>query len=210
MSGQKSTYISLLLILIALVAVACQKQAQGNSTDASIKVLSPPTALTTLEDRGPLTDFSLTDHKGRKVTLADLKGQVWVADFFFTNCVAACPTMTARMAKLQQSLATTGLRLVSITVDPEHDTTAVLAQYAQRAGAKDDQWLFLTGEKAKIIELSVEGFRLSASEDPNTHSQRLVLVDREGHIRGYYRSDDDGEIEQLRRNAEALLKAEKS
>lgn len=198
-----------LLLLFLLIFTACNRPqppaATANNNEAAAVVQPSPVKLASLDDRGALPDFALTDQKGRKVTLNDLKGQVWVADFFFTNCTGVCPMMTARMERLQQSLAAQGLRLVSITVDPERDTAAALAKHAAKVGAKD-QWLFLTGEKQSIIDLSVKGFHLSASDDPNSHSQRLVLVDRAGHIRGYYRADDDEEITLLERNAAQLLK----
>jgi protein SCO1 len=195
--------ISAVLALVFL-AGACSNR---NSSTSGFAISQPGSTLATLEDQGLLPDFSLINQNGRTVKLSDLKGQVWVADFFFSHCKGACPMMAKNMAELQHLLSGSGLRLVSITVDPERDTPERLKEYAELTGAKEESWLFLTGDKAKIIDLSVKGFRLSASpDDPTTHSQRLVLVDREGHIRGYYRNDDKAEIEQLKRNAAILLK----
>ena len=118
--------------------------------------------------------------------------------------------MSKNMAQLQQLLSTSGLRLVSITVDPEQDTPERLKEYAKEYGANDN-WTFLTGDKSQIVALSINGFKLSASmDDPTTHSQRLVLIDRNGHIRGYYRNEDKAQMEQLRRNALTLLQEGKS
>src|SRR5262245_6698795 len=77
----------------------------------------------------PLPDFSLTDQTDKTVTLADLKGKVWVADFIFTNCGGTCPMMTGQMRKLQ-GLVPADIRMVSITVDPSRDTSKALAAYA--------------------------------------------------------------------------------
>lgn len=164
--------------------------------------------ITSLADLGPLIDFSLKDQDGRQMTLADLKGKVWVADFFFTSCQGACPIMTGQMAKLKRNLGASGLHLLSISVDPAVDTVEKLAEYAKQFDVKDD-WRFLTGEKSKIIELSVKGFRLSADEDPTSHSQRLVLIDRNSHIRGYYHIERENEMKLLEENAAALLKDSK-
>lgn len=192
----------LLAIALLFVAVACQPSSEGGTGG----VISTPNALSTLEDRGEIRDFALTDQNGRKVTLADLKGQVWVADFFFTSCQGACPKMNAQMLKLQHKLGKSGLKLLSITVDPAKDTPEHLKQYAQDFGADQSSWSFLTGEQAKIIELSVKGFKLSADENPSSHSQRLILLDRNSHIRGYYHNEEDKEMELLAQHAEQLLK----
>jgi protein SCO1/2 len=205
---KRRSSILLFLIIITLNVAGCSSKATDSSSEAIVinQPVSDAPNLASLEDRGQLPDFSLSDQKGRSVKLSDLKGHVWVADFFFTHCKGACPMMTSHMGELQEMLSPAGLRLVSITVDPDNDTPKVLTEFAMHAGAKDDSWLFLTGDKSKIIDLSVNGFHLGASAEPSTHSQRLVLVDRDGHIRGYYRNEEKDEIEQLKRNAAILLK----
>src|SRR5207247_6172175 len=92
----------------------------------------------------PLPVFSLTDQAGKSVTLHDLAGRVWVADFIFTSCGGTCPLMTAKMRKLQDVLPPE-IRLVSITVDPASDTPEILAAYAGEHGAVGDRLLFLHG-----------------------------------------------------------------
>src|SRR5260370_866763 len=81
-----------------------------------------------------LPDFSLTDQSGKPVTLHDLSGKVWVADFIFTNCGGTCPVMTGKMRKLQEALPPE-IHLVSFSVDPERDTQKILAAYAEEYGA---------------------------------------------------------------------------
>jgi protein SCO1/2 len=153
-------------------------------------------------------DFSLIDKSGTPVTLADLKGQVWVANFFFTNCPAQCPAMNLRMGQIQRALPDgAAAKLVSITVDPDNDSPEVLAEYAKTFHAKDDRWLFLTGDKQAIIRLAKEGFKLPAGENPNDHSLRLALVDRDGRIRGYYNSTDEKSVAELQERLIELLKA---
>src|SRR5262250_2702865 len=110
-----------------------------------------------------LPDFSLTDQTGATVTLADLKGKVWVADFIFTNCGGTCPVMTEKMRALQKALPTE-IRMVSFTVDPDRDTPKVLAAYAAEHGGTRDRWLFLTGEKQALHDLCIMGFKLPLDE----------------------------------------------
>jgi cytochrome oxidase Cu insertion factor (SCO1/SenC/PrrC family) len=112
-----------------------------------------------------LPDFSLTERSGRRITLADLRGKVWIANFIYTHCTDTCPLQSARMARLQDRFGSEkDLRLVSITVDPARDTPTVLANYAARFGADPDRWLFLTGEKRAIYALAQQGFYLSVEE----------------------------------------------
>jgi cytochrome oxidase Cu insertion factor (SCO1/SenC/PrrC family) len=125
------------------------------------QALAPRHALDDLRPFATVPDFVLHERSGRLVTREDLRGKVWIADFIFTRCSTECPLVSARMARLQEEFATvTDLYLVSITVDPEHDTPEVLARYAESFGAHPQRWLFLTGDKAAIYRLAQEGFRL--------------------------------------------------
>lgn len=158
---------------------------------------------------GQLPAFSLVNRDGRTVRLEDLAGTPWVADFIFTRCPASCPMMSARMARLERSLPRDlDVLLVSISVDPTHDTPEVLERYAKRHQAPE-RWLFLTGGREDVRRLSVEGFKLGldmdpppgmAGPEPILHSTRFVLVDGEGQIRGYYEAFDEASTEKLRKD----------
>jgi cytochrome oxidase Cu insertion factor (SCO1/SenC/PrrC family) len=114
---------------------------------------------------GSVPDFTLIDQHGRPLRKSDLAGNIWIANFIFTNCPDECPLMTAEMARLQADLADVlDLRLVSITVDPQHDTPQILSQYAARFQANPERWFFLTGDKGTIYRLAREGFRLGVVE----------------------------------------------
>lgn len=158
----------------------------------------------------PLPDFSLTDQTMRTVTLADLKGKVWIADFIFTSCGGMCPMMTDKMRKLADTLPA-DIRLVSFTVDPERDTPKVLSAYAAEHGATGERWLFLTGDKKALYDLCMSGFKLALDEsggtpaEPITHSTRFVLVDREGNVRGYYSGEETTDLERLSADVKKLL-----
>jgi protein SCO1/2 len=120
-------------------------------------------------------DFALRERSGSLVTRGDLQGKVWIADFIFTRCADECPLASARMARLQEAFTTVAdLYLVSITVDPEHDTPEVLARYAESFGAHPQRWLFLTGDKAAIYRLAQEGFRLGVVSPGEAHQSSAV------------------------------------
>jgi protein SCO1/2 len=155
---------------------------------------------------GALPAFQLVERSGRPLTSASLRGKVWVADFIFTTCGGACPAMTARMARLRREVPDEVV-FVSFTVDPAHDTPEALSRYAASFKA-DDRWLFVTGPQKELYGLSTEGFKLTAMEvppeeqkdggdGPFLHSSKFVLVDRAGHIRGYYDSTDEDEVKSL-------------
>jgi protein SCO1/2 len=154
---------------------------------------------------GQVPAFSLTNRDGRTVSLADLAGRPWVADFVFTRCPASCPMMSARLARLNRDLPSElDVRLVSFSVDPEHDTPEVLQRYAESFQAPD-RWLFLTGKREDVRRLCVEGFKLGldmapagTGPEPILHSTRFVLVDGEGRIRGYYEAFDEESVARLR------------
>jgi cytochrome oxidase Cu insertion factor (SCO1/SenC/PrrC family) len=160
-----------------------------------------------LGDFGVVPEFALVSQNGDSVHLQDLRGQVWVADFFFTHCASTCPMMSARFESLAQQIDPERVRLVSFSVDPERDTPERLAEYAERFDVAPGRWLFLTGDKPQIRALVRDGFHLGVSEpspedlaagaEAVLHSTRFVLVDPEGRIRGYYDGDDDDAMEQL-------------
>jgi len=167
-----------------------------------------------------IPEFSLTERSGQTFGLADLRGKVWVADFIFTNCAGTCPIMTTAMTDIQKMALAENLdevRLVSITVDPERDSLAVLQRFAEGYGAIKDRWYFLTGDGAAIQQLANKGFLLSAAastggsaEEPIIHSNRFVLVDRQGRIRGYYDGTDGESVKLLLKDIQSLYREEAS
>jgi len=186
------------LLVLALAVVA------GAAVWQLLNRPAPPPVL------GEVPDFALTNRDGRAVHRADLAGKPWLADFIFTRCAASCPLMTLRMARLDRELpADLPVRFVSFTVDPDYDTPAVLERYAQSFKAAD-RWLFLTGGREVMHRLSKEGFKLAIDagggpqDEPILHSTRIVLVDGEAKIRGYYEAFDEASMKKLRRDLERL------
>ena len=121
------------------------------------------------------------------------------------------------MAEIQEELKSQGIKLVTISVDPEHDTSSVLSEYATRFKAIDGMWFFLTGKKEEIWNLIQNGFQLGIGEptpedlkngaEPVMHSNRFVLIDQKGQIRGYHDTSDAPKMKQLIDDAKILSKA---
>lgn len=145
---------------------------------------------------GQLTDFQLTERDGQARSLADLKGEIWFAAFFFTDCPGPCPALISQMVELSRAVARTKgkVRVVGISVDPQTDTPERLRGYAARMGVGDNFWL-LTGPLPEVFRIAREGFKLAVEENPPAsvpqsgkmlHSTKVALVDGKGRIRGYY------------------------
>ena len=150
---------------------------------------------------GEIPAFRFTTQEGKSLTKEDLIGKVWVADFVFTRCNGPCPVMTSRMAELAKGLAKAkDVRVVSISVDPEHDTPAVLADYASRMDADPSRWIFLTGPKPEIDAFARKGmFQVLAYDDKGvpTHSTRFLVIDRAGRIRRARNLDEPELVQKL-------------
>ena len=214
-------------ILWGLLAVACAAIVGAAIWQWRGRAMSQTNAeilLEGLKNYGTVPDSTFTERSGRKMTLADLKGKVWVAQFFYTHCTDICPLTVPQMGLLHLEYLNdpdfrSAVRFVSITVDPERDTPGVLSKYAEHFSADPDLWLFLTGDKATIVRLAQQGFKLGIGEEANPpdvakktgeekelfHSNRLILVDRNAEIRGYYSGIDAEAMVRLQRDLKTLL-----
>ena len=163
---------------------------------------------------GSIGEFALTDQNGRGFGSKELRGRPWIAAFFFTRCPTVCPRITRRMREVQLALGArhAAVRMVSLSVDPDNDTPAVLARYARDHQADLSSWSFRTGDHAVVQRTAVEGAKLAlegradaAAEDFGIlHGSHLVLVDGALAIRGYYRTSDDAEMTRLVEDAVGL------
>ena len=161
-----------------------------------------------------IEDFTFTNHNNEDFGLADLKGEVWLADFVFTNCTTVCLPMMANMTDLQGRLKEEGLdvQIVSFSVDPAFDKPEILKSYAENYGADLSSWNLLTGyTPQEIDEFAMENFqtlaRKPANDDQVIHGTHFYLVNQEGVIMKSY----DGlnpPVEEILADAEILLTEE--
>lgn len=156
-----------------------------------------------------VADISLTNQLGDKVSInKDLEGKVLVVNFFFARCPSVCPRLTTNVAMLQKAFRKnakmrtaleTDVQLLSMTVNPEYDSFQVLRAYADRFGVNHDRWWFLTGNKQDIYNFARNELRVSVQPgdggaDDFIHTEKLVLIDKDRYIRGYYDGLDSVEI----------------
>ncbi len=149
-----------------------------------------------------LNDHRLVNQAGDSVSInADLKGKILVVNFFFTTCPTICPRLSNSVAVLQKAYRKNDstFQFLSISVDPVRDTVNALKHYADRYGANWDRWWFLTGDKREIYQIARNELHLTAEPgdggaDDFIHSDKIVLIDRDRFIRGYYNGLDSFEV----------------
>lgn len=138
---------------------------------------------------GPAPKFELTNQDNAKISNDTYKGKVYVLEFFFTTCPSICPKMNLSMLEIEKTFfGNPNFGIVSITIDPAHDTPQVLKDHAKLLGVKSSNWHFLTGDKSTIMDLSNKGFNLYAGENAKVsggfeHSGLFALIDKDGNIR---------------------------
>jgi protein SCO1/2 len=171
---------------------------------------------------GPVPKFELVNQDNVKITNENYKGKVYVLEFFFATCPSICPKMNANMVTIQNAFfGNPNFGIASITIDPIHDTPAVLKEHAKLLGAKSSNWNFLTGDKDYIYNLSNKGFNIYVGENSKVnggfeHSGLFALIDKKGNIRCrkddygnpilYYDGLDKKGVRDIQQDIQALLK----
>jgi protein SCO1 len=166
-----------------------------------------------------VNNISLANQLGQNVSLDSLNGKVIVADFFFTHCPNICPTLTRNMKQLQDALRqkdetrkadTSFVQLLSFTVDPKRDSPTVLKKYADKFGVNPDVWWLLTGEKKNIYDFALNELKMGIADadgaDSNfIHTQKMVLLDKQHVVRGYYDGLDSAALSRLANDIGLIL-----
>ncbi len=150
-----------------------------------------------------LPEFEFIDQDGESFGSVDLEGKIHVANFMFTRCMKECPEMTSQLMRIHEIYKKfDDVHFVSYTVDPVNDSPEILKSYAEGYGVDLTYWTFLTGEKDSIYKHALKGYYLAAGEEEGPvgflHSDKIVLIDREGHIRGFYTGTDEEDVDRLR------------
>ena len=148
--------------------------------------------------------YKLIDQKGKEFNTVNTKGKIYVADFFFTRCGTICPKLSNSLSRVQSIFsADTNVIIVSHSVDPKHDSSAVLQQYAQKYDAKYGKWYFLT-------DASEYDNKIKSIDETFIHSEKLLLIDKEGYIRGIYDGTYSPDVERLIGEIKVLTEIYKS
>jgi protein SCO1/2 len=166
---------------------------------------------------GNVPDFTFTNENGKPFGSRDLEGKVYLANFIFTSCQTVCPKLLEKIKTVQHRMRGVIDRaaIVSFSVDPENDTPEVLYAKAREMNANPNVWRFLTAPLEDTKKLLVDGFKvplgekeLAANVLDVAHSNKLVLVDQRGQIRGYYSTEKD-DINKLMIDVGLIINAKK-
>lgn len=193
--------------VLLLSALLVHESAQESKSADEIAYEQPPDPSAPLPVLWAAPAFSYLDQNGHRFTDQDLRGHVWICDFFFSTCTSICPMMTFRMSQLQTQIASPAVQFVSFSVDPFHDTPAVLKQYAKAWKADDSRWHFLSTEPTELMETAagMKVFvKLPDKDEPIQHSPFFTLVDGDGKVRGVYDSQDETALHRLVYDASRL------
>lgn len=210
------------LLALTLLLSACGEKKNGSPESAVIQeqadenaplpVLGEKKIVDGLEVPHTIRPFSFTDQDGKPFTDKQVKGKIYVADFFFTTCPSICPKMTGNMKLAYEAFRNdSNVYFVSHTIDPEFDTPQVLKQYARDKAYDEPRWRFLTGDKDSIYAICEEDYMAHAAAREDApggyiHSGFLVLVDGNGQLRGAYDGTVQGKAEDLVRDIHKLKK----
>ena len=160
-------------------------------------------------------NFSFQNQDNKTITQKEVKGKIYVVEYFFTTCKSICPIMNQQMKRVQLAFKDNpNFKILSFTVDPDVDTVEQLKRYANSHNAVKNQWYFLTGKKDALYGLARKSFFvLKPAEAANQgdvgsdfiHTNNFVLVDQKKRIRGYYDGTSQKEVTQLIRDINQLF-----
>ena len=191
--GLKAAFFTLPIALAAgLVALMIVGKMEKSTTETSLSKIE---------------SFSLIDQDGEPFTHENLKGKVNVVNFMFTTCRGICPQLSREMKALSNSFSRYGtFSLLSISVDPDNDTPEQLRAWFKKQGVSNKRWSFITGEREKIKTLLETQFLVGLPEDPNVHSDRFMLLDKDNIVQGTYQLSRPETLESLKKDIIKLLK----
>jgi protein SCO1/2 len=203
----------LLLPLIAL-AISCGAPSEKTTETAELPILGERY----VDDNQDtvyhsIADFAFVNQVGDTIRKEDMAGKIYVADFFFTTCPTICPVMKKEMLRVyEQFKGEPNFRILSHSIDPTHDTQAVLMDYAEKLGVPNAAtWNFLTGDQEKIFEIGQTSYLTTTMADDMEpggflHSGAFLLVDQQGRIRGVYDGTKTEQVDRLLADIPKLLK----
>ncbi len=225
--SKKSIYSLLIALAIPVFCYLWLKSASDSAVDMPRHYLLD-TAYQSVVDGKIKTDsiwhttknIHLVNQLGDSVSLYDHQGKIIILDFFFTSCGSICPRLTNNMSKLQRSFSRGGdehkkidtsvVQFISISVDPERDSVAVLRDYANKMNLSSDNWWLLTGNRDSIYkfafeEMKVDSFSMEPVNPDFVHTSRFILLDKKMQVRGYYNGLDSTSLLKLAKDVGYIM-----
>lgn len=197
--------LNFLISSVILLFVSCKP------TTSELPYLGRPKIVNEKEVKHKVRDFNYIDQDSLAFNAETLEGQVYLADFFFTSCPSICPKVMKNMLRVQEKYkGTPNFKLVSFSLDPKRDTPPRLKKYAASIGADLSMWHFVHGPKDSIMTIANEDYYVPAFEDKDApggfdHSGKLLLIDGDGHLRGFAEGTEDEDVTDFFDTIDALL-----
>ncbi len=199
---------TILFVAIVTLLGAC---VQNNTTeDKNLPILGNREVVNGDTVYHKVPDFSFINQDSQVINNATFKDKAYLVDFFFTTCPSICPKVKQQMLRIYDKFdGEARLGLMSHTIDTKHDSVPVLKRYADDLGIPSGKWHFVTGDKDKIFDIADEYF-IAAIEDANApggfdHSGRIILVDKNRHIRAFGEGTDPESIDKFMVQIQQLL-----
>ena len=208
-------YLFTILIPIALFCVGCHKE-----SDKTLPIMGRKDVQQT-ELNGTLKydtvyhtipEFQFVNQDSLLVTHHTFDDKIYVADFFFTTCPTICPVMKTQMLRVYEKYKDNDeVLILSHSIDPVHDTVAVLKAFSDKLGVDSKKWYFVTGNKNEIYTIGEKSYLVTAQEDGDApggyiHSGAFILIDKEKRIRGMYDGTEEDEVDRLMKDIQILMK----
>lgn len=180
--GKKYSYVGISLIVLVFGIWVVKEFGSRNSSEklAYLEINGKPKKV---------PQFEFINQDQDTINNKTYQDKVYVVEFFFATCPSICPIMTDNLVEVENEFyGNLEFGIASFTINPEHDTVSVLAEYAEKHNIKHPNWHLLTGDQTKIYKLANQGFNIYAAEDSNApggfeHSGYFALVDKDGYIR---------------------------
>lgn len=144
-----------------------------------------------------MPSFEGISNNGTMLTESSIKGSVTIISFFFASCSDICPKMNTILSGIVSRHTSSNVSFLSITVDPENDTPSILTKYRDQHFYADKRWKFLRIDKDSLLTLTIHGFLVGSSENPENHSARFILIDNHSQIRAYFDPFDKEKVNEL-------------
>ncbi|MEJ8804000.1 SCO family protein [Pontibacter sp. H249] len=215
----KAPFSKYTLQLAVILSIGFFSACSSDSADKTLPILGHREAVERVVDGETVVDtfyhqipdFAFINQDSQQVTQETVAGKIYVTDFFFTSCPSICPKMKSQMLRVYEKFKDNpNVVILSHSIDPQHDTVAVLRDYADRLNVQTNKWHFLTGDKDNIYAMALQYFT-GVQEDAQAeggfaHSGDFMLVDQNRHIRGHYHGTEQEDVDRLMKDMDVLLK----
>jgi protein SCO1 len=199
------TYICVGIVASLVFVIGCVSEPKQLPHLGNIEIIKGDTIYHTIPD------VTLTDQDSQSLKISSFGDKIILADFFFTSCPSICPRVQKEMLRLYDRYKEDDrVMIISHTIDQRNDSVSVLKRYAYNLGVDTEKWKFVTGVKDSIFDLADQYF-VSVVEDPTApkgfdHSGRIILVDKNRHVRGFCEGTDPESVTAFFKTVDALLK----